>query len=305
MNNPKVSILIPAYNVDAFLSKCLGSVLSQTFKDFEVILVNDGSTDGTAELCNEFAVQDNRIKVFHKQNEGISATREFCLKQASGEYIQFIDADDWITPNMLESMYNASVENNADVVGCNFTQVCPKETKRTRTFYSSKDSFLRAVISNEWGVLWKILVKRSVVTERNIHFPLGINGGEDYFFVINVLLGARKTFCIDEYCYFYNRLNENSTIATPSKEKVLEQISATKMVEAVLKKEKFDLIYHKELDIRKFQSKFLLAKYDFPLWMKVFPETSSLCWKARCSRREKLRICLLYSFYKVAHSFFG
>lgn len=285
---PKISVLIPAYNVERYLPKCLDSVLSQTFENFEVILIDDGSTDGTGKICDDYAAKDSRIKVYHQDNKGISATRNLCLQYATGEYIQFVDSDDWIEPTMLKTMFDAASDNEAEIVGCNFVQVFQRKCEKIRTFYETKDEFLRAVLSNQWGVLWKLLIKRTVLKRGDILFPENINGGEDYYFVVCALVESGKVLCVDEYFYNYNRINEKSTISTPTKDKILEQISATKLVEGVLECKGLGKIYSSEMLLRKFYSKYRLAKYDPKLWAVMFPESNSLCWKYAHNLKDKL-----------------
>ena len=288
MNDTMISVLIPAYNVERYLPRCLDSVLSQTFKDFEVIVIDDGSTDGTGKICDGYAAKDSRIKVFHQDNKGIGATRELCLQYASGDFIQFVDADDWIEPAMLKTMLNAACETDAEIVGCNFVQIFQKKCEKIRTYYETKDDFLRAVLSNQWGVLWKLLIKRTVLDRGDIHFPENINGGEDYYFVVCALIESAYVLCVDEYFYNYNRVNEKSTISTPTKNKILEQISATRLVENVLDCKGLKKTYSNELMLRKFYSKYRLSKYDVKLWTMTFPEANSLCWKYAYNLRDKL-----------------
>ena len=114
---PLVSIIIPVYNVEKYLSHCLNSVLSQNFNDFEILLVNDGSTDGSDKICNEYAEKDNRIRAFHKENNGLSSARNYGLKKSSGKYVIFLDSDDfWNNDDILLSFFHKAEENNLDVV---------------------------------------------------------------------------------------------------------------------------------------------------------------------------------------------
>ena len=117
---PKVSVIVAVYNVAPFLSKCIASLKNQTLKDFEVILVDDGSTDNSGEICDTCAREDNRFKVFHKTNGGVASTREFGVAKASGLYMIHADTDDWVEPTMLEELYDKAVDENADVVICDY-----------------------------------------------------------------------------------------------------------------------------------------------------------------------------------------
>lgn len=112
---PKISIIVPVYNVELFLHKCIISILSQTFKDFELILINDGSTDKSGEICDVYSQKDSRIKVIHKKNEGQSSARNKGLEIARGDYIGFVDSDDWIEQDMYKTLYESSIKANADI----------------------------------------------------------------------------------------------------------------------------------------------------------------------------------------------
>ena len=114
----KISIIVPVYNTEKYLSKCLNSLIKQTYKDIEIIVVNDGSKDKSLEIAKKIAKQDNRIKVFNKENGGLSSARNFGIEKASGEYIGFVDSDDYIKENMFEILYNMIKEANAKIAIC-------------------------------------------------------------------------------------------------------------------------------------------------------------------------------------------
>lgn len=129
---PRISIIVPVYNVEKYLEKCIKSILNQTLQDFELILVNDGSTDDSGRICDEFAEKDNRIIVIHKENEGLSKTRNVALDIAKGEYIGFIDSDDWIEPSMYEVLYNLCCKYDADISSCAIKESTSKSNVKTR-----------------------------------------------------------------------------------------------------------------------------------------------------------------------------
>ncbi len=118
MNNPLISVIVPVYKAEAYLKKCINSIINQTYKNLEIILVDDGSPDKCGEICDEFAKQDSRIRVIHKQNGGQSSARNAALDIMSGDYVGFVDSDDWIEPNMYEHLYNLIAENNAQISAC-------------------------------------------------------------------------------------------------------------------------------------------------------------------------------------------
>ena len=118
-----ISIIVPVYNVENYLGKCVESILNQTFKDFELILVDDGSSDKSGVMCDQYKEQDKRIKVVHKENGGLSSARNAGLEVAEGEYIGFIDSDDWIMPDMYQFLYDMAIISNADIAQCGFRKV--------------------------------------------------------------------------------------------------------------------------------------------------------------------------------------
>ncbi|UOK56378.1 glycosyltransferase [Bacillus sp. OVS6] len=115
---PAISIVVPIYNVEKYLHKCIDSILSQNFTDLEIVLVNDGSTDSCGRICDEYSIKDNRVKVIHKKNGGLSDARNTGIEISTGDFIGFVDSDDWVEPNMYETLYNLCISNSADISTC-------------------------------------------------------------------------------------------------------------------------------------------------------------------------------------------
>ena len=126
----QVSIIVPVYQVETYLRQCIDSILAQTFTDFELILVDDGSKDKSGEICEEYAGKDGRVRVIHKENGGLSDARNAGLEQAAGEYFMFVDSDDYIAPTMIERLYNSIQSESADIAACNFCYVFDKKEKK-------------------------------------------------------------------------------------------------------------------------------------------------------------------------------
>lgn len=286
---PKISVLIPVYNVEPFLKRCLDSVVNQTFADYEVVLVDDGSSDGSGQICDEYAHKYAFVKVYHNPNQGISATREFALQCASGEYIQFVDSDDWIELDMLEVMYKKALEENADVVGCNFFEEYEGYNREIDVAYESKEQFLRAVVGDQWGVVWKLLIRKDIVILNDVHFPPKINGGEDYVFVVQILFFARSVTSVREAFYHYNRINAGSTISNPSYTKIKEQIEATNIVDRLLIEWNLESLYLNEILQRKFFCKLPLLAQHYYEWKTLFPECNVLFGKL-AGKKNKIRL---------------
>lgn len=145
---PKISIVVPIYNAEKYLERCIQSILVQTYSDFEVLLINDGSKDNSIKICQQYEKKDNRIKVIDKKNEGVSQTRNQGIKIARGKYIQFIDSDDFIEPNMLEEMLEKAEKEEVDVCICGFQYTYEKGDKNVnyqaseQVSYSSTEAYI-------------------------------------------------------------------------------------------------------------------------------------------------------------------
>ena len=212
MEEKKISIIIPVYNVELYIKQCVDSVLSQTYENLEIILVDDGSPDGCPMICDEYAKKDNRVKVVHKVNGGLSDARNFGMKEATGDYIAFIDSDDWIAPDMFE--YLASKIEESDIVQCNFINVrnlrLSAPTILENKKYDSKD-FLKKLFNDEFdNYVWNRLYKRSLWD--NVEFPVR-KDFEDILTVHKVIEKANSVYVLREPKYFY-RIRENSISGT-------------------------------------------------------------------------------------------
>ncbi len=190
---PKVSIIVPIYNTVQYLNICIESILQQTYADFELILVDDGSTDGSDALCDQ--VNDARVKVIHQKNQGVSAARNTGLKKAVGQYIMFVDSDDTIEPNMLECLYNNALKKNADIIICG---AVPK---------SNKDLFTTLALQEQWGP-WNKLIKKSTLHHT---FDPSISIGEDLLFIYqNHKYWKTFVFILEEFYHY--RIHRNSVM---------------------------------------------------------------------------------------------
>lgn len=207
---PKISVLMPIYNVEKYLNRALDSVLDQTYKDFEVICVDDGSTDNSGKIADEYAKKDKRIKVIHQENQKISITRNVCLKNASGEYVYFCDSDDIIHPQLLETAIFYALKYDADMVHFEFEKlkgyepnIEQFEIKDIKHIVTSNPIALgikkrgKRVNSNLWSKLYKKEILEGLNFIPKIHF-------EDYPFVFAVLAKHPKSVILDKKMYFYN-----------------------------------------------------------------------------------------------------
>ena len=162
---PTVSIIVPVYNAEKTLERCVDSILNQTYQDFELLLVDDGSPDGSGALCDAYARQDSRVRVFHQENAGVSAARNLALDHAAGEYLQFLDSDDWITPDATSSLVRAAREHQCDLVIADFYRVCGDRVSRKGDIDDpvvlTQEEYAAHMMENPadfyYGVLWNKL----------------------------------------------------------------------------------------------------------------------------------------------------
>lgn len=180
-NTPKITIISPIYNAEPYIVRCLDSILAQTHKDWELILINDGSLDRSGIICDKYAATDSRIVVVHKKNEGVSAARQTGLDIARGEYVIHVDPDDWIEPTMLQELYAKAISEDADVVICDYYVDTKGKTSLVKQQPSALNSktILKELFQQLHGSCCNKLVRRACYNKFNIHFPKGINYCED------------------------------------------------------------------------------------------------------------------------------
>lgn len=200
---PLISIIVPVYNVEKYLNKCVESIVNQTYKNLEIILVDDGSTDNCPRICDEWAEKDSRIKVIHKQNGGVSSARNAGLDNAAGEYIAFVDSDDYIKNDMYEKLYNALMKYNADVSICNMFSY-NRSLILYPEMFSKKPDILSLYLSDVLcspGIPGK-LYKKSII--QSVRFDTSKKISEDYLFNYHVFKKAENAVAIKDelYCYF-------------------------------------------------------------------------------------------------------
>lgn len=225
---PKVSIIVPLYNAENNVRKCLDSILAQTLKDIEIILVNDGSPDRSGIIAEEYKRNDSRIKVIHQSNQGVAYSRNRGLSVAKGEYIGFVDADDWIEDSMYYEMYNLAKNNNADIVMCGYTKHSESkafdinEPIQVGTYKSNEilKNIIEPMIGTfdkkriSWtyrvmGSVWRNLFRRELIKSQDIYFDNSLSYSEDLLFCIECLLKSKKVLYTNKPFYNY-RISENS-----------------------------------------------------------------------------------------------
>lgn len=204
-----ISIIVPIYGVEKYLQRCVQSLLAQTYRNIEVILVDDESPDRCPEMCDDYAKLDSRVKVIHKKNGGLSDARNAGLEIAKGDYVAFVDSDDYVTLDFVESLYQAAARKKADISACGFYKVYGEkkieiEKKTEKSTFSPieavRDIF---VINSTLEVMtWNKLYRRSLFIDNNITFPVG-RIHEDNFTTYKLLYFASKVVYVDRPMYYY------------------------------------------------------------------------------------------------------
>lgn len=232
---PKVSVIVPCYNVEKYVSECLDSILNQTLRDIEIIILNDGSTDQTLEIIEKYGAKDSRVKILSHKNRGLGPTRNRGILEAKGEYLSFVDSDDYISNDMLEILYNKAIRENADIVQgetiifyedsgidrkvrCNLENVIDiKLSENNREFFYKEYYFKRIYSHNAWDKIYK----KEFVLEHNLEF--GDNKkifAEDNWMQLQALINSPKICFVHHICYHY-RQQETSIMHQPKKNLVL------------------------------------------------------------------------------------
>lgn len=235
----KISVIIPVYKVEKYLKRCVESVVNQTYKNIEIILVNDGSPDKCGEICDEYARIDSRIKVIHKENGGLSSARNSGLDIASGDYIMFVDSDDWISEVSLEQL-NEYIDMDYDIINFKFSFVKENSKELIETNNNIKDSYecdlityIDKLFSGELNFfIWNKLYKKNLFDE--VRFPEGRNY-EDLATIYKLYFNAKSIIVTDYTLYYYWLGNSNSITSNSTVKNMRDYLLSTKEIYEVNK----------------------------------------------------------------------
>lgn len=208
---PMVSIIVPIYNAEQYLRRCVDSILNQEYTDFELLLVNDGSTDASGDICEEYGDQDPRVIVIQKENTGVSDSRNRALDRARGKYLQFLDSDDWITPDATRLFVRAAEEYGCDMVISDFYRVVGERLSPKGDIEEegvlTREEFAAHMMENPadfyYGVLWNKLYRRDIVEEHNLRMDTDINWCEDFMFNLEYIRYAKVFYALHAPIYYY------------------------------------------------------------------------------------------------------
>lgn len=246
MRDRLISIIIPIYNADRFIRKCLDSIIAQTHNNWEAILVDDGSPDRCGNICDEYAQKDKRFKVIHQENGGVSVARQTGLNNTIGEYIIHCDPDDWIEHTMLEDMLECAIVNEADIVTCDFIKeykdqktYFPQDFKQNATAKQIKDLI---ILGELFGSCCNKLIKKKCI-EGIGFYPSNISYCEDTLFNIRILNQNLKVTHIAHAYYHYNMMNESSICSSPSKNSIMSRCIVISEIEKIIEEEECKNLY--------------------------------------------------------------
>lgn len=201
---PTVSIIVPVYNAEGTLTRCIDSILNQEYNDFELLLIDDGSQDSSGAICDSYASADSRVRVVHKVNSGVSDSRNLALDMARGTYLQFLDSDDWITPNATRLLVETAEHYHCDMVISDFYRVVGKRVSHKGNIEEdcvlTREEFAAHMLENPadfyYGVLWNKLFRRSIVESHHLRMDTHISWCEDFMFNLEYIRYADVFFAL-------------------------------------------------------------------------------------------------------------
>ena len=287
--NYKISIIIPVYRVENYISRCCRSLFGMRFQDVEYLFVNDATPDGSMavveSILNEYPHRKAHVKLLaHPKNMGVASARNTGLEAATGEYIAFVDADDWIEENMFEKLYQRAEAGHFDIVGCDwYLEFETSKRYMRQPVYERTSDCLKAMLSGEmrW-FLWAFLIRRGIYVKNNIRFLDGANIGEDMAVLIRCFSFARSYRHISEALYHYVKSNAVSMTALDSK-KQIEIVKRNVDATVSFIRSRYPNSLEQELDFLKLNVKFSLLISDnaanYEVWNISFPEANRSIWK--------------------------
>lgn len=306
----KISIIVPIYNAESYLDKCIESLMNQSYKNFEILLIDDGSNDKSLSICNQYAAKDSRIKVFHKENEGIAKTRNYGLSLSSGEYITFVDSDDYVHRNYLQSLFEAIEDNYCELAICSFARftddkIIHNKIEKSRVVDNLYLEQLLFTDPNIGKANWNKLYDAKIL--KKIKFP-DICLGEDYVVNFEYLKRIKSVSILSDELYYYRITPSSlSNLKEYNRKKMMDQIiSRSSVIELIDNKKAFVLAKQEYLKATKNAMILLLKsnngrdydKNDYAYYKKVLRENFSLLDILRMGGKGIIQIvlCLYFPF---------
>ena len=303
-----ISVIVPIYNVEKYLNKCLESILGQTYKNIEIILINDGSTDKSKQICEEYINLDKRIVYVEQNNKGVSDARNKGIEKAKGKFILFVDADDYIEFNMIEKLYIKAKEFKCDIVISNYNII--ENDKVIKDKYAiekteiTRNEFIKYMLieKNYGGYLWNKLIKRKVIS--NCRFDINIHIMEDLIFLLEISKNINSAYILnDEYLYYY--VQHNSSALHNKNEKYLTNTLAYEKIFNYIKKDNLidQYNYYAWKYIYTFMENYYYMKSNGTLTIeykkkrnKEIKKTFKQVLKGNINKFEKIKLIIIFYF---------
>jgi len=226
---PFISIIIPVYNTEKHLSACLDNILLQTFSNFEILCINDGSTDNSLKILEEYTKKDKRIKIINQKNQGVSSARNIGIEKAIGEYILFVDSDDYLHKNACQELYRYIQTNSCDVIQFqhfnrikNLKIITYKNNNNSKSYYLF-DNIINSFPKDDYIFCWDRLYKRSFLVEQSIRFLVGQKFAEDFLFIVQIYSKNPKILIVEDFLYEHI-INSDSVCQTNTKYEMFKSI---------------------------------------------------------------------------------
>lgn len=297
-HNNKVSILVPFYKVEKYVGRCVESLFTQTYHNIEYIFVNDCTPDKSMEVINDkiekYGLASKCKMIVHEQNQGISASRNDCLDNMTGDFFLFVDSDDYIDADMVELLVEAAIKENADISGCGYIEeFSDHSVEHPQKYTNDHDEMMRAItLLTIKGVMWKLLVRSAIVTEHRdeVRFIPDRNMVDDYLFCCQIFYYAQRFASVDRCMYHWIQYNPNNYTHTTIFA-VESQAAAIRKTEQFYREKGVYEVVKDELLKRKFISKqpllFDMNCIDVKRWRTLFPESNSVWKEMVFSKRNK------------------
>lgn len=307
----KVSILVPFYKVEKYVGRCVESLFTQTYHNVEYVFVNDCTPDNSMEVINdkieEYGLASKCKMIVHEQNLGISASRNDCLDNMTGDYFLFIDSDDYIDTDMVELLVEAAIKENADISGCGYIEeFADHSVEHPQKYTNDHDEMMRAItLLTIKGVMWKLLVRSTIVTDHRdeVRFIPDRNMVDDYLFCCQIFYYAQRFAGVDRCMYHWIQYNPNNYTHT-TVFAVESQAAAILKVEQFYKDKGIYGVVEEELTQRKFISKLPLLLdrncFNVTKWRAIFPESNDVYKKMYFSFGNSIIVYIASSpFYRI------
>lgn len=254
---PKVSIIVPVYNCENYISTCLESILNQTYSNNEIIIINDGSIDNSEQIIKKYIEKDNRIIYLYQDNSGPSEARNKGIQTSTGEYLVFIDSDDTVHKKYIELLLNEIIGSEADIVCCGYKDESKYGVKNHTDFVFSdsisKHSFMEMVCNGTGGVLWSKIFKKEIIVKNNLKMDKNIFMSEDLVFVLQYVSHCKAFSTIKKYLYNYNRLNLESISSNISINYINNNIMVCEYIKKIFHSVKLDEQKRNQIIVKRIQ----------------------------------------------------